>query len=234
MGLHRRRLAAILCVSAALAASEDILPPPRPPRSDWWKDRNELVDRSLRALHALERKLRDLPPAATEPDDEPSWETLAPGWQVVALLKEGVGDLREQMETCCLWTLRGTKVRWEVIEALEEDMEDLPGAVALDAEVISGLREDAAKLAAWLPTMTCTNDGPWPCTEAGCPQASVDCEALAAGGNCQAPFNAVWDTPPDDVIDGNEKIASRCRLACNEREGICPSTALVTKRPRYM
>ena len=60
--------------------------------------------------------------------------------------------------------------------------------------------------------LDCTDDGPWPCTEIGCPSDSIDCTALASLEYCDSPFSEIWTPPPS----GTESafVSSRCPRAC--------------------
>ena len=54
----------------------------------------------------------------------------------------------------------------------------------------------------------CTDDGPWSCTEDGCPSEWLGCGELAELGACEQSFGEVWQEPPAGL--GAELIGTRC------------------------
>ena len=42
----------------------------------------------------------------------------------------------------------------------------------------------------------CTDDGPWPCAEEGCPEPSMSCASLAALGVCGRSFSDIFEAAP--------------------------------------
>jgi len=65
----------------------------------------------------------------------------------------------------------------------------------------------------------CRDEGPWPCTEAGCPGRMVNCSTLAVA--CKAGFGDVWDKPPAGTA--NLAVASACPLSCGQCACPAPS-----------
>ena len=63
----------------------------------------------------------------------------------------------------------------------------------------------------------CTDGGPWACSEAGCPAASLDCAQLAALGLCEHEFGEVWESAPPAGLQ-RQQILSRCPRACSRPE----------------
>ena len=63
-------------------------------------------------------------------------------------------------------------------------------------------------------TTACSDGGPWPCTEEGCPSPSMNCTALAAlhFSVCLSTFGDVWKTPPDNI--SNVRIKDKCARSC--------------------
>lgn len=59
----------------------------------------------------------------------------------------------------------------------------------------------------------CVNEGPWECTEQGCPARTVDCKIL--GVACGARFNDIWRKPVHG-IEGVRYIQQACPLACGK------------------
>ena len=43
---------------------------------------------------------------------------------------------------------------------------------------------------------SCSDAGPWPCEEEGCPSPSLGCADLAELGVCLSAFSDIWTTPP--------------------------------------
>ena len=63
----------------------------------------------------------------------------------------------------------------------------------------------------------CTDTGPWPCAEEGCPARQVTCEILAVA--CDVQFEEIWDKPPVGVAE--LLVAQACPMTC----GRCVSPA---------
>ena len=64
---------------------------------------------------------------------------------------------------------------------------------------------------------SCTENGPWPCVEDGCPAASVSCGFLA-DGFCDLSFGDVWDNPPRGLAD--VPVWRECGRACGRCAGL--------------
>jgi len=62
----------------------------------------------------------------------------------------------------------------------------------------------------------CTDEGPWPCAEEGCPSDPLGCTELAQLEQCEHEFGEVWATPPRAHL-ASEQIFTRCPRSC----GIC-------------
>ena len=58
----------------------------------------------------------------------------------------------------------------------------------------------------------CLDDGPWPCTEPGCPSDPLGCAQLAELDTCDRSFEKVWDAPPAGLAE--VVVSSQCRLSC--------------------
>lgn len=61
---------------------------------------------------------------------------------------------------------------------------------------------------------TCTDGGPWPCLEAGCPRPMVTCADLTAHSRnvCNARFAHIWEHPPEGV----QEIWKVCPRSCGQ------------------
>ena len=68
--------------------------------------------------------------------------------------------------------------------------------------------------------MSCSDSGPWPCEEEGCPAPLIDCLQLATDGVCPYQFSQVFDTPPDgapnNIYDACPRACGRCGLEAPE------------------
>ena len=65
---------------------------------------------------------------------------------------------------------------------------------------------------------SCTENGPWPCAEDGCPSASIGCGMLAEEEMCALRFGEVWDAPPAGLAD--VPVWRECGRACGRcRDG---------------
>ena len=74
----------------------------------------------------------------------------------------------------------------------------------------------------------CEDNGPWPCTEDGCPSPSISCEQLRH--DCAQTFSAVWKTPPAEL--GAASIWTQCRKTCGKCGGAtADSAAAAGKKP---
>eukprot|EP00316_Scyphosphaera_apsteinii_P008428 CAMPEP_0119325270 /NCGR_PEP_ID=MMETSP1333-20130426/65384_1 /TAXON_ID=418940 /ORGANISM="Scyphosphaera apsteinii, Strain RCC1455" /LENGTH=447 /DNA_ID=CAMNT_0007333205 /DNA_START=52 /DNA_END=1392 /DNA_ORIENTATION=- len=79
---------------------------------------------------------------------------------------------------------------------------------------------------AWfLPLATsaapCVDQGPWPCTEEGCPgNGIVGCSSLS--NVCEKRFEDVWNTPPDGLSESH--VWEKCPKTCNR----CPPKEATT------
>lgn len=58
-------------------------------------------------------------------------------------------------------------------------------------------------------TVPCFDEGPWPCTEAGCPQSTVACHDLRSA--CALTVGDVWDVPP---MPRGLKVWAACPQVC--------------------
>ena len=75
---------------------------------------------------------------------------------------------------------------------------------------------------------SCSDAGPWPCEEEGCPLPSLGCADLAELGVCASAFSDIWTTPPADAA--GRTVESLCPRTC----GKCPSPAGGGARPAAM
>lgn len=66
--------------------------------------------------------------------------------------------------------------------------------------------------------MACSDAGPWPCVEQGCPSPWVSCEGLAVA--CKARFDDIWRQLPAAVLKG-KRVADLCLLSCGTCEAHC-------------
>ena len=57
----------------------------------------------------------------------------------------------------------------------------------------------------------CSDRGPWPCAEAGCPSPIVGCGHLATA--CAATFGDIWESMPDGL--GSQRVWQECPRSCN-------------------
>ena len=71
---------------------------------------------------------------------------------------------------------------------------------------------------------SCIDEGPWACTEQGCPAESVACDLLAGQGACTATFGNIWNAPPRGIAS-SDRVGARCRVSCAE----CAAGAPVSK-----
>ena len=67
----------------------------------------------------------------------------------------------------------------------------------------------------------CSDQGPWPCAEKGCPGTEVSCTDLGEGGACMVTFGYVFDFPPAGL--DRTLIFMQCPETC----GVCPYKKLV-------
>ena len=67
----------------------------------------------------------------------------------------------------------------------------------------------------------CTDAGPWSCSEHGCPEPALSCDALSALEVCDRGFDEVWENPPSDT--GGTLVRELCPRAC----GLCGISAPV-------
>ena len=65
---------------------------------------------------------------------------------------------------------------------------------------------------------SCTENGPWPCAEDGCPSASIGCGMLAEDEMGALRVGEVWDAPPAGLAD--VPVWRECGRACGRcRDG---------------
>jgi hypothetical protein len=57
----------------------------------------------------------------------------------------------------------------------------------------------------------CSDRGPWPCAEAGCPSPIVGCDRL--GTACGATFDDIWESIPGGF--GSQRVWQECPYTCN-------------------
>merc|ERR1719502_183256 len=67
-----------------------------------------------------------------------------------------------------------------------------------------------ARLCAQAFGAPCEDQGPWPCSEDGCPAPMVTCAMLK--GECNSLFKSVWKEPPTGL--GGEHVWRRCPRTC--------------------
>ena len=60
----------------------------------------------------------------------------------------------------------------------------------------------------------CADEGPWECTEEGCPSREVPCSVLSRA--CRARFSEIWRRPTIG-IEGERVVAHACPMSC----GMC-------------
>ena len=56
---------------------------------------------------------------------------------------------------------------------------------------------------------SCSDAGPWPCEEEGCPSPSLGCADLAELGVCRKTFSDIYTTPPANAAGRTAESKSR-------------------------
>ena len=62
---------------------------------------------------------------------------------------------------------------------------------------------------------SCSDAGPWPCEEEGCPLPSLGCADLAELGVCRSAFSDIWTTPPANAAGRTTKSKTRPMCPAN-------------------
>ena len=60
--------------------------------------------------------------------------------------------------------------------------------------------------------VNCTDGGPWPCTEDGCPAPRLTCDILSRDGLCTFAFSQFFDQPPPEMAQTT--VREVCPRAC--------------------